>query len=156
MSSVLKKVLSVCEPVVNGMGYECVHLELAGGTGQKVLRFYIDKPDGVMVHDCTRVSKQLDVALDVDDVVSGAYTLEVSSPGLNRPLGRLKDFETHKGNEAKITTDAPIEGRRKWKGMLSGCSSTDVMIEVEGENLSIPFQAIKKANIEFNFEAVQS
>lgn len=147
--------IDLCEPVINGMGYDCVHLEFNGGQ-RGLVRLYIDSSDGVTLADCTKVSKQLSTVFDVEDPISGNYTLEVSSPGLNRPLGRASDFEAYAGESAKITTQEAINGQRKWKGTILGLQDGQVSLKVvDGTEVQIAFNNIAKANIEYNFEASQ-
>jgi len=153
MTPALTRVMGLCEPVVQSMGFECVHAELGGGGGRGVLRFFIDGPDGVTVSDCTGVSRQLSAVLDVEDPISGAYTLEVSSPGLNRPLGRFQDFERFTGDQVSLVTAEALDGRRKWSGLISGIRDNLVMLNVDGEDVDIPFDMISRANIEFDYES---
>jgi ribosome maturation factor RimP len=153
ISPVLDQVMGICEPVLESMGFECVHVEMSGGSGRKILRFFIDGPDGVMLGDCTRVSRQLSAVLDVDDPLSGAYRLEVSSPGLDRPLGRLLDFERHVGEEVSLVTAEALDGRRRWKGQLKGVKNQSVMLRVDGNDIEVPFELITKANIHFDYES---
>jgi ribosome maturation factor RimP len=153
MSPALAKVMGLCEPVVNNMGFDCVHVEMGGGDGRNVLRFFIDGPDGVTVSNCSRVSRQLGAVLDVDDPISGAYTLEVSSPGLDRPLGRFLDFERFAGDLVSLVTSEALEGRRKWSGEISGIRENLVMLSVDGNDIEIPFEMITRANIQFDYES---
>ncbi len=158
-------VLKACEPTLSSLGYDCVHLEYLGprsGGGRGVLRVYIDWPKsdgaaktGVTVNDCAKASRQLGVVLDVEDVVPGAYTLEVSSPGLDRPLGRLSDFERFAGQDAVIKTTEAIDGRRNWAGALTGVEDGDVLLDVDGEPVRIPCDAIRKANLKYSFEKAE-
>ena len=143
----------MCEPLIRSLGYECVHLELIGPAGRRVLRFYIDAADGISVADCATISRQIEVVLDVEDIVNGAYTLEVSSPGLDRPLGRLSDFERFVGQEVRITTRDPLQNRRKWSGVLAGTESGNILLSVDGgETVSIPAAKIRRANLKYAFD----
>jgi ribosome maturation factor RimP len=154
-----RKVIRVCEPVVVALGYDLTHLEIVSGArGGRIVRVYIDRPDStlskpsVTIDDCVRASRELDVVLDVDDVISGAYQLEVSSPGLDRPLGRKSDFDRFKGESARIETATPISGRRRWAGTLHGLVGDDVTIEVDGVVHAVPFSLIRKASLKYAFE----
>ncbi|MFT7623956.1 MAG: ribosome maturation factor RimP [Myxococcota bacterium] len=148
-------VLEACEPVLASLGYECVHVEFraprdSGGRG--VLRVFIDKEDGVNITDCAKASRQIDVVLDVEDVVPGGYTLEVSSPGIDRPLGRLADFERFAGKLAVVKTREAVEGRRNWTGKVQGVDGDAVVLDVDGASIRIPTGAIKKANLKYEAE----
>jgi len=106
----------------------------------------------VTIADCVRASRQMDLVLDVEEVITGSYQLEVSSPGLDRPLGRRSDFIRFEGKAAKIETDAPIQGRRRWSGILRGVDQSNVRIEVDGVIHAVPFDRIRKAHIRYDFE----
>ncbi len=106
----------------------------------------------VTIADCVRASRQMDLVLDVEEVITGSYQLEVSSPGLDRPLGRRGDFVRFEGKAAKIETDAPIQGRRRWSGTLRGVDQSDVKIEVDGVIHAVPFDRIRKAHIRYDFD----
>ena len=106
----------------------------------------------VTIADCVRASRQMDLVLDVEEVITGSYQLEVSSPGLDRPLGRRSDFTRFEGKAAKIETDAPIQGRRRWSGILRGVDQSNVRIEVDGVIHAVPFDRIRKAHIRYDFE----
>lgn len=154
-SSVVKTLLALCEPVVEDLGFDCVHLEFnsGGGKGRGALRIFIDGPEGVTVADCARVSRELDVVLDVEDVVPGSgYSLEVSSPGLNRPLSRLQDFDQYRGEEVALQTRLAYEGRRRWRGTLDGLGDGVVLLTVAGSQFAIPVDEIKKANVQYAFD----
>ena len=107
-----RRLAGIVAPVVEGMGFELVRLRLMGGR-RALLQIMAERPDGgIEVDDCARISRAVSAVLDVEDPISGEYVLEVSSPGIDRPLTRLKDFETWAGYEAKLETDEPIDGRR--------------------------------------------
>lgn len=154
-----RSVLRVCEPVLVALGYDLAHLEIVSGArGGRVVRVYIDRPGStlsqpaVTIDDCVKASRELDVVLDVDDVISGAFQLEVSTPGLDRPLGRKSDFDRFKGEIARIETSTPIGGRRRWAGTLHGLVGDDVTIEVDGVVHAVPFSQIRKASLKYAFE----
>lgn len=137
------------EPAVNLLGCELVaieHVMRGGGSGQ-LLRIYIDREDGVTVNDCERVSHQVSGVLDVEDVISGSYVLEVSSPGLDRPLGTVRDFERFSGHAVRLRTDGPINGQRNFKGLLRGLRGSDVVLETEGGEVTLPLDRVEKARL---------
>lgn len=135
-------------PSIEALGYEVVRVTLAGST-RKVLQVMAEPSDGrvMSVEDCARVSRAISAILDVEDPISGAYSLEVSSPGIDRPLTRAKDFDRYAGHEAKIETFEPVEGRKRFKGILKGLSGTDVRIESDGADVALPFTQIAKAKL---------
>lgn len=135
-------------PVVTGMGYEFVGLELLAQGCHTLLRVYIDSADGINVDDCGKVSQQLSGVLDVEDPIQGHYTLEVSSPGLDRPLFTAEHFERFAGSEVKIRLHAPVEGgRKRFTGILKGLRGEEVLVEADGMEYAFPLDSIDKANI---------
>lgn len=144
-----KRLREIAEPVVTSLGYELVDVEFASGTGSAVLRFYIDKEGGVDVEDCARVSRELDPVLDVEDVVADSYDLEVSSPGVNRPVRRPEDFEKFTGEKIKIRTYAKVGDRKVFIGELLGLDGNEVRVDVEGAGeRKVPLESIAKANLQ--------
>ena len=142
----------VIERVVNREGLELVHWEKVGPAGNSILRIYIDKPDGIGHDDCERVSKQVGVLIDVEDLISGRYTLEVSSPGIERGLYKPADYERFAGSRIKLRAIEPIQGQRTFRGTLKGFSVDKVIMEADGVGLiEIPYEKVAKANIEFKF-----
>ncbi|MGB9428660.1 MAG: ribosome maturation factor RimP [Gammaproteobacteria bacterium] len=135
--------LKILEPAIEGLGYELVELEFQGG----VLRVYIDQPAGVTLEDCEKVSRQMGAVLDVEDPIQGAYTLEVSSPGLDRPLRKPVDFGRRAGQRARIEMVLPLNGRRRFSGTLRGLEQDEVLIEVDGTLFRLPFAQIGKARL---------
>ncbi len=137
------------EPVVTGLGYELVGAEYGGGRGNGILRLYIDAADGVDVDDCAAVSERVSAALDVDDPIPEAYTLEVSSPGVNRPLFAAADFQRFAGERAfvRIAAGAIPEGRKRFKGVLGGLEQAELLIEVDGETWRLPLDAVEEAHL---------
>ncbi len=140
------------EPVVTGMGYELIEIEHFPNPKHGVLRLYIDKPEGVNIDDCSAVSQQISALIDVEDPVRGQFNLEVSSPGLDRPLRRLCDYQRFVGQQVKLKTAMPLEGQRNFKGRLLDASEDYVVIETETEEISVPFTAIDKARLVPVFE----
>jgi ribosome maturation factor RimP len=126
-----RRIAGIIAPVVEGMGFELVRVRLMGGK-TKTLQIMAERAEGgIEVDDCARISTAVSATLDVEDPLEDAYTLEVSSPGIDRPLTRLKDFETWEGYEAKIETSEMIDGRRRFKGVLQGVEDGEVLIEIE-------------------------
>ena len=125
-----RRIAEIIMPVIEDLGYELVRIRLMSGKEQ-TLQIMADKPDGgIEVDDCAQISNAGSATLDVEDPILDAYTLEVSSPGIDRPLTRLKDFDMFEGYEAKLETAEPIDGRRRFKGVLAGVEDNDVLINV--------------------------
>ena len=140
------------EPVVNGMGFDLIEIEHFPNPKHGVLRLFIDKPagsesEGVVIEDCSAVSRQISALLDVEDPIRGKFNLEVSSPGLDRPLRRLQDFQRFTGSLVKLKTVMPLEGQRNFKGRLLEASEDVVVIETDAEEISLPMSSIEKARI---------
>lgn len=142
-----EKLYEVITPVVEALGYELVGIEYISQGKHSVLRLYIDSDKGVVVDDCAAVSHQVSGVLDVEDPIKGTYHLEVSSPGLDRPLFDEKHYERFTGHRAKIQLTAPLDGRRKFQGILLGLKEGKVAISVEGDEYLLPFASIDKANL---------
>lgn len=142
-----EKLLSMLEPAVAALGYELVELEFHPQGRGGLLRVYIDRPEGVGLDDCEKVSRQVSALLDVEDPIPGAYTLEVSSPGLDRPLRRAEDFTRFSGQRAKLELLLPRDGRRRFSGTLRGLEAGEVLIEVDGVNYRLPLAEIGKARL---------
>ena len=148
MSTRYEQLVALIEPVVTALGCELWGVEYQVQGRQALLRVYIDRPEqGVVVEDCERVSRQLSSLLDVEDPIKTEYTLEVSSPGLDRPLYTLPQFEQYVGEDVSLKLRFPFEGRRKFKGRLSGVESQDVLLIAEGHEYSFPIESIEKANV---------
>jgi ribosome maturation factor RimP len=144
-----RSLLELLDPVAEAIGYEIVRLRLMGGATRR-LQIMAERPDGEMnVEDCTRLSRAISEVLDAADPISGEYTLEVSSPGIDRPLTRLKDFETYEGLEARIELDRLAEGRKRFRGALAGVEDDSVGVDLEGEaqTVFIPFAWIVEAKL---------
>jgi len=136
------------EPGIRSMGYELVGVEYLGGSkGGGLLRVYIDNEQGISADDCQRVSYQVSGVLDVEDPIPGHYTLEVSSPGLDRLLFRPQDFERFTGCLVRVRMRFPIEGQRKFKGRLLGLRDDSVIVEQDGVELSLPYDQIEQARL---------
>ncbi len=145
------KLLDLIQPAVEGLGYEFVGAELVGQGKESILRVYIDTDAGVLVGDCTKVSHQISGVLDVEDPISGQYNLEVSSPGIERPLFTLEHFERFKGKVVKLELrQATLEGQRKFTGDVLEVNGDVIHLHVDEEEVEIPFSLIKKARIIVN------
>ena len=140
--------LELIEPIVTGLGYECVGIELDGSIKNRLLRVYIDHTNGIVLSDCTKVSHQLSGVLEVEDPIAEHYQLEVSSPGLERPLFSLEHFQRFAGQQAQLRLRRLIQDRKKPKGLLIGVQDNLVLLQDEnGSVLEIPFDLIDKAHL---------
>ncbi len=129
-----RRLAEIIGPVIEDMGFELVRIRLMSGKSQ-TLQIMAERPTGgIEVDECAAISNAVSATLDVEDPILDAYTLEVSSPGIDRPLTRLKDFETFEGYEAKIETTELIDGRRRFKGVLAGVEGNEVLINVDGSS----------------------
>jgi ribosome maturation factor RimP len=140
----LRKLL---EPGVSAMGFELVDVEMAGSHHSPTLRVYIDSPRGVNVDDCAKVSRQLSALLDVEDPLPGQYTLEVSSPGLDRPLVKPEDFRRFVGETVKVKMQQPVLGRRNFSGRLVEVAADHVVVEVDKEIFNLAFDDMERARL---------
>lgn len=138
---------NIIEPVVSGMGYEFVGLEYLPQGKHSILRVFIDTPDGVTLDDCSTVSHQVSAVLDVEDPIKGEYSLEISSPGLDRPLFTLEQFERFIGNQCILRSRMPIDGQRKFTGKISTIEDQMVVLELPEKTVKVPFDLIEKANL---------
>lgn len=126
-----RRIAEIVTPAIEGLGFEVVRIRLMGGN-TKTLQVMADRPEGgIDVADCAKISTAVSAVLDVEDPVEDAYHLEVSSPGIDRPLTRLKDFDVWDGYEARIETQEQIDGRKRFKGLLRGTEGDEVLIEIE-------------------------
>ncbi len=135
------------EPAVKVLGYELVGIQYWPHGAKTLLRVYIDRDEGISVADCERASHQISGVLDVYDPISGRYTLEVSSPGLNRPLFGVNDFERFKGRRITVKLDTPLHGRRNFNGVLLGCCEGVVRIHADGLEHALPLEQIGTARL---------
>ncbi|MFS0825880.1 ribosome maturation factor RimP [Pseudomonas sp. MLB6B] len=152
MSSKLEQLQALLAPVVEGLGFQCWGIEYISQGKHTVLRVYIDKEGGIMVEDCEAVSRQISGVLDVEDPISSEYALEVSSPGMDRPLFTLEQFASHAGEQVKIKLRTPFEGRRNFQGLLRGVEDQDVVVQVDQNEFLLPIDSIDKANIIPSFD----
>ena len=144
---VAAQVSMLAEPLCAIEGLELVHVEFQREANGRILRLYIDKPDGISLDDCVDVSRQMGDILDVNLEEIGPYSLEVTSPGPRRPLAKHQDFERFKGHRAKITTSRPLNGQKNFTGVLAGLSGDKINLQIGEENIVIPYQDILKARL---------
>jgi ribosome maturation factor RimP len=160
MEPIAERARRVLDPVVTRDGFELVDVEWLREGPAWVLRVYVDRPGGVTIDHCQELSRTIEPILDVEDFIEPAYNLEVSSPGLERPLRKPEHFERYAGQRAHVKTFAPIEGsapgqgpRKNWTGVLRGFRDGVVEIEVDGTLHRVPHAKIAKAHLEVDFEA---
>ena len=139
--------VKLLEPAIERLGYELVDIELKLGGRDGMLRVYLDKADGIDIEDCETVSHQVSAILDVEDPLSGHYTLEVSSPGLDRTLTKPAHFERFMGEDVRVKLRFPLEGRRNFKGALKSADEKQIEIEVDGQSHSLPLTTIESARL---------
>lgn len=152
VSSKLEQLQALLAPVVEGLGFQCWGIEYISQGKHTVLRVYIDKEGGIMVEDCEAVSRQISGVLDVEDPITSEYALEVSSPGMDRPLFTLEQYAAHAGEQVKIKLRTPFEGRRNFQGLLRGVEDQDVVVQVDQNEFLLPIDSIDKANIIPSFD----
>ncbi len=149
-----RRMAEIITPVIEDLGYELVRVRLMTGKNT-ILQIMADKPEGgIEVDDCAKISTAVGATLDVEDPIVEEYALEVSSPGIDRPLTRLKDFENFEGYEAKIETTELIDGRRRFKGQLAGIDGTDVLINVEEGTIGLQFNWLSDAKLVLTDELI--
>ena len=141
------RLISLIEPLLQQLGYELVELEFAPARGRGSLRIFIDRPEGIGISDCERVSREVSALMDVEDPIPTAYSLEVSSPGDDRVLRTHAHFERFKGSRVLIELVAPRDGRRRYTGVLQEISATGVALEVDRQRVDVPFGEIAKARL---------
>jgi ribosome maturation factor RimP len=146
-----EKLRALLEPPVENLGYELVHVEFGSQGKDAVLRVYIDAPGGIQVDDCESVSRQLSAVLDVEDPLNSSYFLEVSSPGLDRPLVKPEHFRQFVGDNARIVMANHILGRRRFTGQMVEAGIDAVVLEVDGESYELPYKDMESAQLEPEF-----
>ena len=159
-SGIAASVASVIEPVIESLGFRLVRIQVSGKE-PRIVQIMTERPDGTInIDDCEKISKQLSPVLDVDEPFSGAYRLEVSSPGIDRPLVRPSDFEDWSGHEAKIELSEPVDGRKRFKGVLEGFEDGEVRIlaelgEGDPQHLGFPVALIAEARLVLTDELIR-
>jgi ribosome maturation factor RimP len=151
--AVASKIEEIAQRVAGSEGLELVEVEVKGGGSHRFVRISIDKPEGVTHGDCELISQQVGTILDVEDVVPGGrYTLEVSSPGVERKLIKAQDYVRFQGKKARITLRDAVEGRRNWEGTLAGFDNGEVTLETQpGKTFRFPIGRVQKANLKFEW-----
>jgi len=145
----------IFEPVIEQAGFKLVRLRLMGGSAQ-TLQVMAERPDGSMnVEDCAELSRVLLDFIEKDDPIAGEYELEVSSPGIDRPLTRPQDFSRWSGHEAKLELDGLYEGRKRWRGLVLGLDGADVMIRADGKDIRFPFRSVLNAKLVLTDKLIQ-
>ncbi len=150
-----RRLAEIIQPVIEGMGFELVRVRLMGGE-HKTLQVMAQRPDtSIDVDECAQISTALSAVLDVEDPIADAYSLEVSSPGIDRPLTRLKDFDDWQGYEAKVETTELIDGQRRFKGELAGVDGDEVLITIPQGTLGLKFDWLSDAKLVLTDELVK-
>lgn len=152
--TLIEQIREIVEPIATSKGFELVHLELRGDRRHALLRVYIDKPGGITVDDCAEISSYLSTVLDTEDPIPHRYTLEVSSPGIEREFYKRSDYDRFRGESVRIRTHHPVEGRQTFHGELLELKDDVVRIQERtmGRQIAIPFEEIKQAQIEFDWK----
>ena len=153
-----RRLAEIIQPVIEGMGFELVRLRLQGGK-TATLQIMADRPEGgINVDDCAEISTAVSATLDVEDPLEDAYHLEVSSPGIDRPLTRLKDFATFEGYDARLETNQPIDGRKRFKGVLAGVEGGEVLLNLdeggETQTIGLAFDWLSDAKLVLTDELI--
>ncbi|MCW4153585.1 ribosome maturation factor RimP [Halomonas sp. 18H] len=138
---------ALIEPVVTSMGFELWGIDYLSQGKHSRLVVYIDHANGVGVDDCADISRQVSAVLDVEDPIAGEYRLEVSSPGMDRPLFSLEQFERYAGHSVALKLRTPFDGRRKFQGLLAGVEGDEVLLQLDGEEYCFPIEGIDQARI---------
>jgi ribosome maturation factor RimP len=144
---ILTKTIELAEPLCLAEGMELIHVEYQREAGGRILRVYIDKPGGTTIDDCATISNQLGDILDIKLETEHPYTLEISSPGINRPLSKLSDFKKFTGKTVRIKMVYPIHNQKNFKGILRGLLDENVVLQTETETVVIPYKEITKARL---------
>lgn len=143
----LDQIRSSLEPIVSDLGCELVDVKLVTEHGRAILRVFIDKEGGLQVGDCQKVSREIDTLLDVESGIRDRYDLEVSSPGLDRPLVKEADFSKFAGKKISLKTKTPIDGRQNYKGLLHGIEERRIRMTIDGKEYQIPFEQVERAKV---------
>ncbi len=150
-----RRLAEIVIPTIEGLGYELVRLRLMRGNKSTTLQIMADTPDGgIEVDDCAKISQAVSAVLDVEDPLEGEYALEVSSPGIDRPLTRLKDFENFEGYEVKLQTSELIDGRKRFSGTLRGVEDGEVLIEIAEGIIGLQFDWLADAKLVLTDELI--
>ena len=142
-----ERLIALIEPLAGRLGYELVDLEYSAGRGSATVRLYIDRPEGVGIEDCERVSREVSALLDVEDPIATAYTLEVSSPGFDRVLRTRAHFARFAGERVFLELATPREGRRRYTGTLVAAGDAGIELDVDGEHVTVRYEELAKARL---------
>mgnify|MGYP003385216519 FL=1 len=142
-----QELIDLIQPIVEGLGFVFWGIEYMGQGKFSTLRIFIDSPKGIDVENCAEVSRQVSAVMDVEDPISSEYTLEVSSPGVDRLLFTQEQFTTYTGEKVQIKLRAPFDGRRNFKGQIKGVEDGDIVVQVDQEEFLLPLDLIDKAQI---------
>jgi ribosome maturation factor RimP len=149
------RIQQLVEPIVEDLGYEFVGLEYSSNPKNRLLRLYIDQPErGIDLEDCETVSREVSAVFDVEEPISGQYTLEVSSPGVERPLFTAAQFERFIGETARVQMHAPVDGRRRFKGRIVAVRGDVVRLEVDGADIELDLSGMDKARLAPDLDAL--
>jgi ribosome maturation factor RimP len=143
-----QKIAALLAPTVEALGFDLWGVEYLSQGRHSLIRVYIEHPRGISVDDCASVSEQVSGVLDVEDPISGEYTLEVSSPGVDRPLFRLGQYPAYVGETIELRLRSAFDGKRKFKGVLTGLEGDDVVIQVDDHEYLLPYDTIEKARVQ--------
>jgi ribosome maturation factor RimP len=150
-----RRIAEIITPVVEDMGFEVVRVRLMTGK-ESILQIMVQRPDGqIEVDECGQISTAISAVMDVEDPILDVYTLEVSSPGIDRPLTRMKDFDQWEGFEAKVETDELIDGRRRFKGQLAGTEGDEVLITIAEGTIGLKFEWLSDAKLVLTDELIR-
>jgi ribosome maturation factor RimP len=148
MHSLVEKIEDAITPSVTSMGFELVQVKFMDGKKSQTLQIMAERPDGSMtLDDCAMISRQASAVLDVEDIIPTAYRLEVSSPGIDRPLVKLTDYPKYIGHTVKIETVLPIDGRKRFTGSIKAAEAQNIIITVDGKDVTLPFADIQTAKL---------
>lgn len=151
-----KKLLAIVKSEVEAMGFEIVRLRLMGGDGRPTLQIMVERPDGgIEIAECARISTAISAILDVDDPIDGEYTLEISSPGIDRPLTRVKDFDNWSGFDAKIALETAIDNQRRFRGELVGVEGDEVLLNTQHGTIGLRLDWISEAKLVLSDELIR-
>jgi len=148
------KLTQLLQPLVEDLGYEFVGLEYSSNPKNPVVVIYIDRPEGIAIEDCETVSREVAALLDVEDPIPGHYNLEVSSPGLDRPLFTLEQFERFRGEQVRLSLYAPQDGRRKFKGQILGTENGKIRLDQDGAEVELEMGNIAKARLVPDYDSL--
>lgn len=152
MSTRIEQLQTLLAPIIESLGYQCWGIDFISQGKHSLLRVYIDHVNGISVEDCEKVSRQVSAILDVEDPIPYEYTLEVSSPGMDRPLFKLEQYEQYVGEQLKVKLRSAFEGRRNFNGVLQGIEDQQIVLRVDNQEYLLPIELVEKANIELSFD----